>query len=273
MKLRFRRRLKKLRHRLATSLLGAEGRKARRAELRVQKRERARIFSGIRLLLAVAPGEATALLGELDRSTSQNGQDLFALTQSGRKRNGYFVEFGAADGVRLSNTYLLEREYGWSGIVAEPAANWHRALRANRTCHIETRCIWSESGRVLSFNESPKSMLSTIASFSDGDFHAKRRGRGKQYDVETISLLDLLEQHNAPSLIDYLSVDTEGSEYDILRSFDFRRYRFRVITCEHNMTPNREKVFELLRANGYERRFEALSGLDDWYVDSTAPKP
>jgi len=272
MKLRIKKRMRKLRLRLAISLLGEEDSKARRAEQRGQKRERARIFSGFRLLLAIAPGEASSLLGELDRSTSQHGQDLLALVLSGRKRNGYFVEFGAADGVRLSNTYLLEREYGWSGILAEPAANWHRALRAKRTCHIETRCVWSESGRKLSFNQTPTPMLSTITSFNDSDFHARRRRRGKQYDVETVSLLDLLDQHNAPAVIDYLSIDTEGSEYDILRSFDFRRYRFRVITCEHNLTPNREKVFELLGANGYERRFEALSGCDDWYVDSTAPK-
>ena len=68
---------------------------------------------------------------------------------------------------------------------------------------------------------------------------------GRKYKVPTISLLDLLDIHNAPKFIDYLSIDTEGSEYEILNAFDFNKYKFRVITCEHNFTPMREKIYKL----------------------------
>jgi hypothetical protein len=61
-------------------------------------------------------------------------------------------------------------------------------------------------------------------------------------------------------------MDTEGSEPEILNAFDFTAFRFRVVTCEHNYGPNREKIFSLLSSHGYERVFESLSEADDWYV-------
>ena len=77
---------------------------------------------------------------------------------------------------------------------------------------------------------------------------------------------DLLEKYSAPSIIDYLSIDTEGSEYDILNAFDFQKYKFRVITCEHNFTPMREKIYDLLIKKGYKRKLSNISRVDDWYV-------
>ena len=73
-------------------------------------------------------------------------------------------------------------------------------------------------------------------------------------------------QNNAPKIIDYLSIDTEGSEYEILKNFDFESYSFRVITVEHNHTDNRELVKVLLTSNGYKRVHEAISDFDDWYI-------
>ena len=81
-----------------------------------------------------------------------------------------------------------------------------------------------------------------------------------------MSLADLARTHGAPRDIDYLSIDTEGSELEILASFDFDRHRFRVITCEHNFTATREPLHALLTAHGYVRTLEAISSVDDWYV-------
>ena len=160
----------------------------------------------------------------------------------------------------------MEKEFQWNGVLAEPAQMWHRELRQNRSVSIETKCVWKESGQTVKFNETEIGDLSTIDSFSEKDLHSEARKSGTRYDVETISLIDLLETHNAPKVIDYLSIDTEGSEYEILRNFDFDRYQFKVITCEHNNTPQREKIYDLLTRNGYMRKFEALSKYDDWYV-------
>jgi len=209
---------------------------------------------------------AVALKPLIEQSDSQLRQDLFVLNEVGFKRGGYFVEFGGTDGIVMSNTLLLERQFGWNGIIAEPARCWHAKLRDNRRCHIETACVWRDSTSTLRFTETDASELSTITAFNESDFHSAARGARRTYDVATISLNDLLAKYDAPREIDYLSIDTEGSEFDILECFDFGRHDFRVITCEHNYSSTREKVHRLLSGHGYERKYAELSKWDDWYV-------
>lgn len=222
---------------------------------------------------ALPPGEreaayafASYCVAHHESSRGQLFQDLFVLAALNRKRGGYFVEFGATDGMALSNTYLLETEYGWNGILAEPGRVWHDALRANRRCVIDTRCIWSRSGEQVLFNESEVAELSTVDAVSPDDGHEEARRVGRRYLVETLSLNDLLAQHGAPRAIDYLSVDTEGSELEILRAFDFAGYDVKVITVEHNHTPQREALHALLTSKGFTRMFPWMSDFDDWYV-------
>lgn len=204
--------------------------------------------------------------GVQGEAKSQLKQEIFVLFETGFKRNGFFVEFGATNGFDLSNTYMLEKDFGWSGILAEPALMWHEDLKKNRTASIETDCVWRASGETIEFNMHSHGELSTIAAFNESDNHAARRKGGRTYQVKTISLLDLLIKHDAPKVIDYLSIDTEGSEFEILNAFDFSKYDIRVITCEHNFTPQREMIFDLLTKNGYQRKLEKLSRWDDWYV-------
>lgn len=202
----------------------------------------------------------------ITESQSQLGQDLLVLSQLDFKKRGYFVEFGATDGITLSNSYLLEKKFGWQGILSEPAKKWHGNLIENRSAHISFDCVWKESEKEISFNETLTGEFSTIDEFSASDIHASSRKQGRIYNVKTISLNDLLDQYNAPKTIDYLSIDTEGSEFEILNSFDFNQYKFRVITCEHNYSPYREKIFSLLTKNKYKKIHEDISKFDDWYV-------
>ena len=220
----------------------------------------------LNFLLKLPEEHTSLLLRHLGKSKSQLRQDLFVLSELGLKTNGFFVEFGATNGVDLSNTHLLETTFQWSGILAEPARCWHDSLRHNRRCHISTDCVWSKSNATLVFNEVDTAELSTINNFSSSDGHHQARNKGKTYDVRTISLIDLLERYAAPTQIDYLSIDTEGSEFEILNSFDFDKYQISVITCEHNFGFTRELIFNLLTSRGYTRRFEELSAWDDWYV-------
>jgi FkbM family methyltransferase len=222
---------------------------------------------------------AIGLARQLEHSRAQLAQDLFVLNQLHSQTEAhFFVEFGATDGVALSNTYLLEKHFGWQGILAEPARCWHQALRSNRHCRIDYRCVATESGHFVDFLEvanNPSSglyitpELSGLASHADnGDWAAEiRRDHSTCYQVETLSLCDLLAQHNAPREIGYLSVDTEGSELDILKAFDFDAYKIHVITVEHNYKDDlRSGIHTLLLGNGYKRLFEEYSDFDDWYV-------
>ncbi len=203
------------------------------------------------------------------RSRAQLFQDLLILFLLGEKRDGFFVEFGATDGVTLSNTFLLEADYGWHGILAEPARCWHGALSQNRRARIDKRCVWSSSGQSMEFTETTWPEVSTLTSFVASDEQAKKRIASARYPVETVSLNDLLTDHGAPRKIDYLSIDTEGTEYEILRHFDFNAHEIGIVTVEHNFaTPHRENICELLLARGYERILSSFSKWDDWYVRS-----
>jgi len=201
------------------------------------------------------------------RSHSQLFQDLFVVYFLQAKRNGFFVEFGATNGVDLSNTLVLERDFQWNGILAEPASGWHSALKANRRANIDTRCVWLETGAKLEFRETDVRELSTLSNLVDRDFNREGRLKGITYSVDTISLNDLLKYHNSPKEIDYLSVDTEGSEFAILQAFDFTKYNIKIITVEHNFCePDRQQINQLLTSKGFIRLFEAFSKFDDWYI-------
>ncbi len=225
----------------------------------------------LEFIRALGPANYESTISLLSKSRSQLLQDLFVISEAEHKikNRGYFVEIGATNGIDLSNTYLLETEFSWTGILAEPARVWEKQLKANRpNSSIETLCVWKDSNSSLILNETDAPELSTIDSFSGGDLHRKTRLAGKNYKVQTISLNDLLIKHQAPKYIDYLSIDTEGSEYEILKAFNFNEYSFSIITLEHNYTAQREKIFALLAGHGYKRKYENISLFDDWYVKS-----
>ena len=215
----------------------------------------------------------------LPHSKSQFAQDLFVLSElANRAIEPFFVEFGATDGIQLSNTFLLEKRLGWKGILAEPAKVWHEQLSKNRGCAVDHRCVTDSTGKQVEFLEvgapteefaTSTPELSTVASFAgSGDWASDIRGKNsRKYMVETVSLNDLLKGHNAPKKIGYLSLDTEGSELAILKGFDFANYSIEIITVEHNYIPEvRSGIHGLLTRNGFTRKHETVSAVDDWYV-------
>jgi FkbM family methyltransferase len=213
-------------------------------------------------LLCQSKTNVAKLLYFFNDSFGQLKQDLFVLSYFNFKEKGFFIEFGAADGINLSNTFLLEKEFKWDGIVAEPAKKFHDSLFENRNCFIETDCVWDKTGVKVKFVED--GLLSTIDEFKCKDMHS--RNSNVNYMVNTISLNNLLEKYDAPKIIDYLSIDTEGSEYEILKSLDFKTYTFKIITVEHNYTENRDKIYNLLTENGFKRVYTEITDYDDWYV-------
>ncbi len=218
------------------------------------------------ILISIPSGERELLLEAFPKTKSQFLQDLFVISTLSFRQYGFFVEFGATDGVHLSNTYLLEKSFNWTGILAEPSRQYYEQLSKNRKCAIDNRCVYALSGEKVEFEEIENTGLSQMSMYRGGDYLSYSRGKKNKYLIETVSLNDLLKEHNAPKIIDYLSIDIEGGEYDVLKSLDFESYKFTVITVEHNYTSKRNDIFNLLTSKGYLRIHENISNADDWYV-------
>lgn len=199
-------------------------------------------------------------------SKAQLLQDIFALSVNNFQTRGFFVEFGATDGISLSNTFLLEEQFSWNGILAEPARCWHESLQQNRKCAIDSRCVSNKTGKSVVFVEANQPENSSLKTHFKAADHRTLACKSISYKVQTISLLDLLKEYNAPRVIDFLSIDVEGSELEILEAHDFQSYKFKAIACEHNYSENRIKIERLLTSNGYKKVFEKASLWDDWYV-------
>ena len=191
-------------------------------------------------------------------SKAQLLQDLF-VDHVLNKENGFFVEVGACDGLVHSNSYYLEKNKKWNGILCEPAEFWHEKLKINSpNCFIEKKPIFSDLKKKVKFSVK-----------AGGRSHIVNNGNDKNLiSLDSITLNQLFLKQGV-DIIDYLSVDTEGSEFDILSDLNFNKYRPTIITVEHNYKKiNRKKIFSLLKNNNYSRYFKSITRFDDWYIDN-----
>ena len=199
---------------------------------------------------------------------------MFASFIVGDNFDKTFFEFGATDGIDLSNSYTLERYLNWKGVLSEPSPQWHDELKKNRPyTNIITECIWSESNKELNFFESDVGVLSSLENFKESDKLSMpgntqaRLKSGRKIIVKTISLNDAIEKQFNTKSPSYISIDTEGSEYEILKNFNFKKYRPLVFTIEHNFTELQLKIDEIMSLNDYIRVFKSLTAFDAWYVE------
>jgi FkbM family methyltransferase len=204
------------------------------------------------------------------RCRSELLQDAWVLWRTSAKEGGFFVELGAADGLNRSNTYLLEYSFKWSGIVAEPHPDFGEMLRRNRSCFVSDKCVYSRSGEMLDFMAVRNRRLSRIAAIDAlDDLESTRQRDFRSIRVPSTSLNDLLLEAGAPTDIDYISIDTEGAELEILSHFDFDRWNVRLFTIDHNFSKRRSEVNDLLERKGYARVWPEIGQIDDWYVKNT----
>ena len=237
--------------------------------------ERERLKALIRLAGEIVNPEnifdVSRILKALIKTPSERFQDIFAFLLSGCKRNGFFVEFGACNGVAASNTLTLEKKFGWRGILAEPGAFWHDGLLGNRSARIDRRCVSAATGNRVRLYRSDRPENSSL-----DETHPYLGNIVESYTVETVSFMDLLEYHDAPRNIDFLSVDTEGHEKQVLANFDFERYRFGFICVEqHGQLSAEDRVQPILEAAGYKVILPReigrpvpmqITGIDEFFV-------
>ena len=187
-----------------------------------------------------------------------NAQETALVRQffAGRQR-GFFVEVGANEPRARSQTWHLERA-GWSGILIEPQPDLAEQLRQARRARVfAVACSSPENaGRTM-----PLHVAGPLSSLDRGGM-AAGASPGRVIDVPIRTLDEILIEAQAPSSIDFLSIDVEGHELDVLRGFDLARWKPRLILLEDHVTGLAKHRF-LTRA-GYRliRRFDN----NGWYV-------
>ena len=191
-------------------------------------------------------------------------QDLWVLSNFGSKK-GFFVEFGAYDGAASSNTITLETDFDWTGIIAEPAIGMREQIRKNRRCQMDFRAVWDKSSEFIEFTED---LVEGYLSVAVQDKMINSGNKNHSYKVETVTLLDLLNQHNAPKIIDYVSIDVEGSELRILEHFfsNNKYYEINLWSVEHNFRKQSSDLLKMFQENGYRNVHRELSHRDFWFI-------
>ena len=175
--------------------------------------------------------------------TSQNGQDRYVIenffknSDGSIMTNGFFIEFGAYDGIKFSNTKILEM-LGWKGICIEPVPHVFTQLQKNRSCVCIQGCISDKAGTAL-FREiighEPLSGLSEKYDPRHSDLVENYyRGTSTYYEVPCYCLSKIMLDYNI-NKIDFLCIDTEGGELDILKSLsDEELEKIDVLCVEDN---------------------------------------
>jgi hypothetical protein len=193
-------------------------------------------------------------------SHSSSREDRSAASSGG----SFFVDLASNEPLYLSNTRYLERDLGWRGVCIEGSTDLVLKTAAYRTCTVVQAVVSRKSGEKISFMVPPRSATTStrnaqdlktsgyggVEGLSDAEPTTKTRRTAGGWRTEkhiSVALTDLLDSINAPSTISYLSLDVEGAEDSVLRTFDFGRYRFLTMTIERPPLPLRET----LRANGY----------------------
>ena len=172
------------------------------------------------------------------------------------KKKGVFVDIGAYDGIEGSNTYFYEKELGWTGLCIEPIPNIYNRLVKNRTCKSVCAAAWKENTfKTFKLIDGYSEMLSGIVDCYDAkhvqriDEEAKQKQQIiKDVEIKCLDINELLEKNKLFN-IDFLSIDVEGSEYEILNHINFDLFNIEYIVAENNYKSS--KLIDLMTSKGY----------------------
>jgi hypothetical protein len=172
------------------------------------------------------------------------------------RRNGYFLEAGAANGRNGSSCYVLEHQLGWTGICVEPHDHFFRQLVRSRPNSIHENVCLAGKAATVAFVEGIGDSSRPYYSGIRENLLMKTGGRevvesGRSIPKQAVPLAEILDKHGAPEVIDYGAFDIEGSELEVLEEFPFSRYRFRALSVECD-GPG-DGIAQLLTRAGYRQ--------------------
>ena len=218
-------------------------------------------------------GELAGLFLKRDRSVpfrAQHGEDIILWNFFKRKESGFFIEVGAFDGDQDSNTYAFEK-LGWKGILIEAGQGQYKECLSNRPGSkvIHAAVGGPDAKGTITFhqvtgNEEWGGMLSYLQADERQSWRVNRIGTAiNKVEVPYRSLNDILETCDLEP-IDFITIDVEGGELDVLKGFDINKYSPRVIVVENNNRHQLNRTEEYLRSFDFQLRFSA--GCNDFYL-------
>ena len=185
----------------------------------------------------------------MPKGNSQFRQDDWVIDFHNGKRDGTYLEIGVHDGETDNNTFRLDKDYGWKGVCIDPFMQ-NMEKRSCQQLHI---ALGPRNDNVEFVKEGGHS---GVHEYVTSDIHnaknAHRLRDTKTVTVEMQTPARALEQTTLPNVIDYMSLDVEGAELDVMKNFPFEKYCVRYATIETNNDSSREReLTATMEAHGY----------------------
>lgn len=195
--------------------------------------------------------------------TTQLNQDIFALVMN-QFRHGYFVEIGANDGYTLSNTVYLEEKFGWQGLLLEANPRYRESLETRKSKAVIAAVVDQEG-----FHEFRSAGLFGGVVTLLGKTHDKKTQNAHSLSVWGTTLGRILDENNAPEIINFISIDVEGAEVPIVEQMCRMSKRRFICGCiEHNARQtDYERIRSLLNDAGYGIVWAGQTQHDLFFVD------
>jgi FkbM family methyltransferase len=213
-----------------------------------------------RLSASASRSEARFRLGERGESAeprAQHGEEFILWQRSGFKQKGVFIEIGAYNGVSLSNSVFFE-QLGWSGLLVEANPDLAEMCRNSRPNAVVAQAAVGlrDSGEVVFSMVRGGLGLDTL-SFTSTDDRQRARIAAKGGSIEQVAvpartLSSLVAEHGLKE-VDWVSIDVEGAELEVLQGADLANFKPAVLLIEDNSAGGDKSVSDYLRQFGYRR--------------------
>lgn len=203
------------------------------------------------------------------KSYSQKKEDLIIDALLKNKKKGFYIDIGANDHKRFSNTKRFY-DRGWNGINVEPHSKKYKLLLKYRPRDINLNLGISNKVGTLVFYSFEPDTLSTFSEEEANQYIASGYKLVEKLTVPVETLEKALHQYlNDEQVIDFISIDTEGHDFNVLLSNNWKKYRPRIICIESvkHISPqsslNENKYSDYLNKYGYKKVYE--NGLNAIY--------
>ncbi len=201
-------------------------------------------------------------------SYAQNREDVLLHRLFGNKSSGFYVDVGACDPVELSITKHFS-DLGWTGLNFEPSPTQYPKVAAGRPRDINLNvAVSSKSGEMTFYRARGNATgLSTLVG-SEVEIHEKNGFKFDRLPVQVVTLAEALAAHVGERTIDFMTIDVEGHEKDVIAGGDWKKFRPRVVVVESTRPLSTEQTHhrweDILLAADY--LYATFDGLNRYYV-------